>query len=210
MSNEQNQIPPGNYDCWAEPVNGVCAFPITANKDNWPEITIKIAVAQKGQEEGKEVPFAFAEITQSIDDEEPARGGSDKTPFEYMIDCMISLGAKSREDIVQAIHKGLLSAEGVVIIPGVGALGTKADDKVTHKPANKGGGVFVNHSIRSRRDVPPDARAALAARMAAKMGGAAAGPGKVPAPPAFKPRAAPAPSLANVAPPAAGDDDIPF
>lgn len=204
----QPQIPPGSYDCWAEPTNGVCAFPITANKDNWPEITIKIAVAQKGQEEGN--PFAFDEITQSIDDEEPARGGSDKTPFEFMIDCMIALGATSREAIVQAIHKGLLSAEGVVIIPGVGAIGTKADDKVTHKAARKGEGVFVNHSIRTRRDVPPDARAALAARMAKKMGGPAA-QGKPEAPPAFKPRAPTAPPKpVEPAADAPHGDDIPF
>lgn len=196
----QPQIPPGNYDVWAEPdASGVCAHPITANKENWPEITIKIAVAAKGQEEGKERPFAFDEITQSIDPEEPARGGVDKTPFDFMVDCMIALGASSREAIIQAIQKGLVSAEGVVIIPGVGAPGTKADDKVTHKKANKGDGIFVNHAIRTRRDVPPDARAALAARMAKMLGGPAAH-GKPEAPPAFKPRA-------PVAPPKAAESD---
>lgn len=188
MSNEQNQIPAGSYDCWAEPTNGVCAFPITANKDGWGQITVKVAVATKGQPEGQEVPFAFHEVYQSIDPDEPPRGTSDKTPYEYMVECMIALGAKSRDDIVRAIQKGLLSAEGVVIIPGVGALGTKADAKVTHKAARNGDGVFVNLAIYTRRDVPPDARAALAAKMAKLLGGPAAA-GKVDAPPAFKPRA---------------------
>lgn len=210
--NEHNQIPAGSYDCWAEPTNGVCAFPITADKDGWSQITIKVAVATKGQEEGKEVPFAFHEITQCIDPEAPARGGVDTTPFEFTIGCLLALGATSRDAIVQAIQKGLLSAEGVVIVPGVGALGTKADGKVKHTPAKVGGGTFVNLSIYPRRDVPPDARAALAAKMAKMLGGPAT-QGKPEAPPAFKPRAPlapprnPTPAEAETM---AGEADFPF
>lgn len=206
----QPQIPAGSYDCWAEPTNGVCAFPITATKDGWSQITIKVAVATKGQPEGKETPFAFHEVYQSIDPEEPARGGSDTTPFDFTIGCLLALGATSRDVIVQAIQRGLLSAEGVVIVPGVGALGTKADAKVTHKPARNGDGVFVNLSIYPRRDVPPDARAALAAKMA-KMMGSPAAQGKPEAPPAFKPRAPTAPPKpVEPAADAPHGDDIPF
>lgn len=181
---EHNEIPAGAYDCWATTDGeGRAVFPISADKEGWAQIKITVALAVKGQAEGQEEAFTSTDVNQTIDPDAPARGGVETTPHEFTIGCLLALGAESREAIAEAFAAGIMSAEQVVIVPGVGAPGKKADAKVHYK-AGRAGGSFMNVSIFPRRDVPIDARAALAEKFK-RAGGAAAG--KAATPPAFIP-----------------------
>jgi hypothetical protein len=166
-----NEIPTGNYDCWAttDPDSGVALLPITADKEGWPQIKITVAIAEKGNPEA----FATAEVYQTIDPDAPARGGSEKSPYDFAVLCLLALGAESREAIEEALYHGIMSAEQVVVVPGVGAEGKLADAKVTHKPGNNGG-TFQNVAIFGKREVAPDKRAALAAKFKRPAAGGAA------------------------------------
>lgn len=180
------EIPTGTYDCWAiiDPDSGLSTMPISADREGWAQIKISIALAVKGQKEGAEEAFATAEIYQTIDPDAPVRGGIETTPYEFAMLCLLALGAESPEAIAEACYVGVLSSEQVVIVPGVGAPGKKAAAKVTYKDG-RNGQLFMNIAIFARRDVPVEARAALAAKFKRPAAGDQASPA---APPAFAPR----------------------
>jgi len=191
---EQN-IPSGRYDCWAihhnpeAPEEAPIELPITADKAGCAQVNIRVALAEKGTDEA----FAAAEVYQTIDPDEPARGNTETAPYEFAVLCLLALGAESREAIAQALGEAFAAGRATVVIPGLGRVGVKADAKVEYKPSRKAGGEpFMNVQIFARRDVSADKAATLAERFKRMGGGAGAA-----APPPFAPRGKP------IAPPAA-------
>lgn len=214
----ESTIPAGKYDGWATPgPNGEPpAFPITADKDGWPQIKISLAVCEKGAE----APFDGFDSYQGIDPDQPsnipasADNPTPKTPYEFTIDALMALGAESREAAEAAILKGVQSKEQAVIVPGVGW--PKRCDLAVKYKAGRNGGSFMNVGIYSKREIPQEKRNDLAARLAARSRGPARGTPIAPPPAVRTPPGAARPT--PIAPPRApappsaqaSADDVPF
>lgn len=187
MSSDQS-IPSGSYICTLAPdADGFVRFPIVPGRgDGALSIKIKLDLWTKGAEE----PFASVESEQCIDADSPARGGTETTPYGFMLMTLRALGAESDAVIDEAVINGLGSDGQEVVFPGTPRHATA---EISYKAGNKGGS-FINVKVYAVREVTEDARskalAAAKARSAANK-------------PAPNPFSAPAVRGKPIAPPSA-------